>query len=99
MARHFKNRSPPTQRSVVARRRRKPLRWRFRWTIWVGILGVILFFLWLSAGLKPSFSWEGIMDVADIQDIARFTKLVTLGVIGVAICLVLRLLRPKDDDS
>ena len=95
----FYNRFPPQRQQpmYVRRRRRKP-RWRFRWG-WLGILGLILGAMWLAAGLTPSFSWRSVIRAVGVRHVELFTMLATLGVLGVALCLVIRVLRPKDEDE
>ena len=91
---------PPRQRQrpIHLRRRRRKPRWRFRWT-WAGILGLLLAAMWLTDGLTPSFSWHRVIREAGVRNVESFTMLATLGVIGVALCLAIRVLRPRDEDE
>jgi hypothetical protein len=65
---------------------------------WLAVLGVILFAMYLANGMTPSFSWQGLMDLWSIHDTDRFTMLATFGVIGVVVCLVMRVLRNTNDE-
>ena len=94
----FHDRPGQRQRPVYLRRRRGKPRWRLRWR-WVGVLALILAAMWLADGLTPSFSWMGVIRAAGVRNVESFTMLATLGVIGVAMCLVIRVLRPRDKDD
>ena len=82
--------TPPSQGPTPKRRLR---------LTWIFMVGVILFAMYLAAGLTPSFTWAGILEAANILNTERFTTLATLGVIGVVICLVMRIVRRGKDDS
>ncbi len=91
-------RAPPTQKQFVPPSAGPGRKRRIRLT-WIVIVGVILLAMYLAAGLKPSFSWEGLLDMWGIRNKARFTMLATLGTIGCVICLIVRIVRNREDDS
>ena len=54
--------------------------------------------MWLADGLEPSFAWFEFLKVAGIQNQEKFTMLATVGVLVVVILIIMRVLRPSDDD-
>ena len=91
-------RSPPSPPQFTPPSRGPTPKRRLRLT-WIVAVGVILFAMYLAAGLTPSFTWAGILEAANILNTERFTMLATIGVIGAVICLVWRVLRSKDNDA
>ena len=84
-------RQPATQRRrryVVRRRQRR----HFHWWLIVPILPV-LFLMWLSP--QPSFTWSTVMDLLNVSDRERYTKLALLGVIGTTVVAILRVVRGR----
>ena len=66
--------------------------YRFRWNL-LGIIIVIIGFLYLLNGAEPSFTFAECMDYIGIHDKNRFRLYFTLGCIGVATVAILRILQ------
>ena len=72
---------------------------RFRWYL-VTVPSVILFLIWFSRGIQPSFSWDQVMDRLGVQDRVAYTRVAVLGIIITATVIVLRILRgPRKEDD
>lgn len=84
---------------VPVRRRRRPPR-RFRWWI-LAVVGVVLFFMWLSTGLGGlRMSWNDLLTgPLGVEDPGRLTELATLGCLIVAGLLVWRVIKGTRKDS
>jgi hypothetical protein len=82
----------PQQRSASPKS--KETRHRFTWELLLIPL-VIFTVLYLVKGAEPSFSFEDIMNLLDVQNRDRYVRLFTLGCICVAIAAITRILSKK----
>jgi hypothetical protein len=69
----------------------KEARHRFTWELLLIPL-VVFAVLYLVKGAEPSFSFEDIMNLLDVQNRDRYVRLFTLGCICVAIAAITRIL-------
>ena len=73
-------------------------RYRFRWSVFVGIpltIGAVLFVL---NGIDPSFQFEDVMTALGVNNQNRYVRLACLCVIGVVIILIIKLFRTQSEE-
>ncbi|MFC1764994.1 hypothetical protein ACFL6U_23355 [Planctomycetota bacterium] len=71
--------------------------YRFRWSIWLGVPGVVLMFFWLINGLEESFSFEDLMDGLNVMYQYKCARLACLAVILIAATLITKTLKHHSD--
>ena len=70
----------------------------FRWSIlWVPV--ACLLAAWFLAGVEPALTWDDVMDLLDVQERERFTKLALLGLLLVGVIAVLHILKGDENES
>lgn len=89
---HFGHVQNP-QQGPMPRKSKEP-RYRFRRELLLIPL-VVFTVLYLVKGAEPSFSFEDIMNLLDVQNRDRYVRLFALGCICVAIAAITRILNKK----
>ena len=70
----------------------------FRWEVWVIVPLTILVMLWLIGGVKTGITWPAIVAALGVENTTRYAMLAVLGLLGIGIVSVLRILRQGSDD-
>jgi hypothetical protein len=70
----------------------------FRWEL-VAILIAIAVAAWLLDGVRVAFSWNDVLNWADIHNRARFTRLCLLGLWLIGLIAVIRVLRLNNKEE
>jgi hypothetical protein len=73
-------------------------KYRFRWSIFVGIPVVIGAILFLLNGIDPSFEFEDLMYGLGVVNENRYVRFTCLLVVCIAILLVVKLFRKRPDE-
>ena len=68
-------------------------KYRFRWSVFVGVPLVVAALLFLLNGIEPSFQFEDIMRALHVFHEDRYVRLACLGVVCIALLLGVRLFR------
>jgi len=68
-------------------------RYRFRWSIYIGVPLVIAVFLWLLKGADISFSFKDIMRSLNVAQEERYIRLACLGTLLIVITLIVKSFR------
>jgi predicted membrane metal-binding protein len=87
---------PQMQRRFVQRRQqpRPPEpKYRFRWSVFVGVPLVICALLFVLNGIEPSFQFEDIMYSLRVMQEERYVRLACLGVVCIAVILIVKLFK------
>ena len=87
---------PQAQRRFTQRQhqRRPPEpKYRFRWSVFVGVPLVVCALLFVLNGIEPSFQFEDIMRALRVIQEERYVRLACLGVVCIAVLLCVRLFR------
>ena len=88
------------QQPIVVRRRRPRRRWRFRWSLLVGVPLTCLVVAWMMSGIEVAFNWDDVMDAMNVHNRTRYTRLATIGLVLIGGVLVWRIWRGvKKDES
>ena len=68
-------------------------KYRFRWSVFVGVPLVVAVVLFLLNEIEPSFEFEDIMRSLHVIQEERYVRLACLGVVCIAVLLGVRLFR------
>jgi hypothetical protein len=87
----------PMQRNVMPNQPVNPQppepKYRFRWGIFVGIPLVTLFFFAVLRRIEPSYQFEDIVRYLDVIYEYKYARLVSLGIVIIAVTLIVKSLR------
>ena len=72
-------------------------KWRFRWAVFAGIPAAIAAVLFLLNGIDPSFQIEDLLNKLGVVNQNRYVRMMCLMVTCIAILLIVRLFRKKED--
>ena len=72
-------------------------KYRFRWSVFVGVPVVIAAVLFVLKGIDPSFQFDDLMDKLGVVNQNRYARLACLCVVCVAIILITRLFKKNSD--
>ena len=68
-------------------------KYRFRWSIFIGIPLVTLAFFAVLHRIEPSYQFEDIMRYLDVIYEDKYARLVSLGIVLIAVTLIMKSLR------
>ena len=87
----------PMQRNPMTNQLVKPEppepKYRFRWPMFIGIPLVTLFFFAVLHRIEPSYQFEDIMRYLDVIYEDKYARLVSLGIVIIAVTLIMKSLR------
>jgi hypothetical protein len=72
-------------------------KYKFRWSIFLGVPLAALFFFWLLNGVEASFSFESIMERLHVIQQHKYARLACLGVVLVAATIIVKTLKNHSD--
>jgi len=72
-------------------------KYKFRWSVFLGIPLIVLFFFWLINGVESSFSFESIMEQLHVVQEHKYVRLACLGVLLIAVTVIVKTLKNHSD--
>ncbi len=87
---------PPQQ--AYRRRRKQARRRKFNWAI-VLVPAAVLILLWIISGIEPSGTWDDVMDFLNVKSREKYTLLMCLCLVCVAIIWIARIFRKDSKDE
>jgi len=64
---------------------------RFRWEL-LWIIGATLVAAWFVSGIKPSGTWDDVMEWLNVQNRPRYSRVAIVGILAVAAVTLARIL-------
>ena len=72
-------------------------KYKFRWSVFLGVPFIVFLFFWLLNGVEPSFSFENIMEQLRVVQKHKYVRLACLGVLLVAVTIIVKTLKNHSD--
>ena len=87
---------PPQQ--AYRRRRKQASRRKFNWAF-VLVPAAVLILLWIISGIEPAGNWEEVMDFLNVKNRERYTLIMCLCLVCVAIVWIARIFRKDKEEQ